>query len=55
MRNGHSGNQTFSICGGKIYNTTSQGAVGAAVVSSLASSRWQHQMFSAGGGSVLPC
>jgi len=29
--------------------------VGAAVISAMSNSRWQHQMFNAGGGNVLLC
>jgi len=36
-----------------IYDITAQGAVGAAVVGSLTSARWQHAMFNAGGGNAL--
>jgi hypothetical protein len=51
--NGTTTRKLFSVAGGKIFDTTAQGAVGAAVVSALASSRWQHAMFNAGGGNVL--
>lgn len=51
--NGQSSNKVFGIAGGKIYDATTQGAVGAAIVSSLNSSRWQHQMFASGGGNIL--
>lgn len=36
-----------------IYDVTSSGAVGAAVVTSLGSGRWQSRMFNAGGGDYL--
>lgn len=51
--NGASARKLFCIAGGKLYDTTSQGAVGAAIISGLSNSRWQHQMFNAGGGPVL--
>lgn len=51
--NGTTARKLFSIAGGKIYDTTAQGAVGAAVVTALSSNRWQHAMFNAGGGNVL--
>lgn len=51
--NGVSARKLFSWAGGKIFDTTAQGAVGAAVVSALNSSRWQTAMFNAGGGNVL--
>lgn len=35
------------------YDITTQGAVGAAVVTGLTNARWQHAMFNAGGGNVL--
>jgi hypothetical protein len=53
--NGTSARKLFSFAGGKIFDTTVQGAVGAAVVSALNSSRWQTAMFNAGGGNVLLC
>lgn len=39
------GMRQFAIAGGKIYETTSGGAVGAALVSGLSSSRWQYVNF----------
>jgi hypothetical protein len=51
--NGVNARKLFSIAGGKIFDTSAQGAVGAAVVSALNSSRWQDAMFNAGGGNVL--
>lgn len=38
---------------GKIYDATSQGVVGAAVVTGLSSARWQHVQFATSGGSFL--
>lgn len=43
----------FGISGTSIFDITVQGAVGAASVTGLSNSRWQHQMFNAGGGNVL--
>lgn len=51
--NGFTVRKLFGFAGGKIYDATLQGAVGAAVVSGLASNRWQTAMFNAGGGNVL--
>jgi hypothetical protein len=53
--NGTTSRKIFSWAAGKIFDTTAQGAVGAAVVSALNSSRWQTAMFNAGGGGVLAC
>lgn len=51
----NSGNATnqFGIAGGKIYETTSGGAVGAAKVSGLSNSRWQWSNFSTPGNWYL--
>ena len=43
----------FGIAGGKIYNATAVGAVGAADVSGLTNSRWQHINFTTSGGNYL--
>lgn len=43
----------FAASGTAIYDATSAGAVGAAVVSTLSNARWQSVMFSAGGGDYL--
>lgn len=43
----------FGICGGKIYDTSSAGAVGAAAVTGLTNSRWQHVNFTVSGGAYL--
>jgi hypothetical protein len=51
--NGVSNRKLFSWAGGNLFDTTAQGAVGAAVVSALNSARWQTAMFNAGGGDVL--
>lgn len=51
--NGTFHTRLFAVSGGNIYDITTPGAVGAAVVSGLANSRLQHAMFNAGGGNVL--
>lgn len=43
----------FAAAGAKIYDTTTAGAVGAAVVTGQTSARWQKANFSAGGGDYL--
>lgn len=43
----------FAVAGGSIYDASTAGAVGAAVVTGLTNSRWQHANFSAGGGDYL--
>lgn len=51
--NGMFGRKMFAVSGGKIYDITSSGAVGAAVVSGLGNSRLQHAMFNSGSGNIL--
>lgn len=51
--NGLTNRKLFGISAGNIYDITTPGAVGAAVVSALTNSRWQYAMFNAGGGNVL--
>jgi hypothetical protein len=51
--NGLTGNKLFGVSGNALYDVTVQGAVGAAIVSSLINNRFQHQLFNAGGGTVL--
>jgi hypothetical protein len=51
--NGLTSRKLFGVSGSSIYDITAQGAVGAAIVTSLGNSRLQHQMFNAGGGNVL--
>ena len=51
--NGASFQALWAIAAGNIYNVTATGAVSAAVVTGLSSSRWQDAMFNAGGGNVL--
>lgn len=47
-------NKLFAANGGNIYDVTSTGAVGAAVVSGLSNNRWQHvQMGTSGGQFVI--
>jgi hypothetical protein len=46
-------NQVFAVSGGNIYNVTAQGAVGAALVTGLGTSRLQHAMFNTPAGSFL--
>lgn len=51
--NGLTSRKVFGVSGNSIYDITSQGTVGAALVTGLGNSRLQHQMFNAGGGNVL--
>lgn len=51
--NGLTSRKLFGVSGNSIYDITAQGAVGAAIVTTLGNSRLQHQMFNAGGGNVL--
>lgn len=51
--NGVAARKIFSVSGGNIYDTTSQGAVSAPVVTGLSNSRLQHQVFNAGSGNIL--
>ncbi len=46
-------NKLFGVAGGKIYDVTVQGAVGAAAVSSLTNSRFQYVNFGSAGGQFL--
>ena len=50
---GASSSKLFAATATAIYDVTSTGAVGAAVVSSLTSGHWQHVMFTTAGGSFL--
>ena len=43
----------FAIAGGKVYDVTSSGAVGAAVVTGLTNSRWNYCNIATGGGNFL--
>lgn len=53
--NGFAARKLFGWSGGQLFDITVQGAVGAAIISGMTSSRWQHSMFNAGGGNVLLC
>ena len=52
--NGFVTRKLFGISNGSVFDTTVQGAVGAAVITGLGNNRWQHAMFNAGGGNVMP-
>ncbi len=43
----------FAIAGGKVYDVTSSGAVGAAVVTGLTNSRWGYTNIATSGGNFL--
>lgn len=51
--NGLTSRKLFAASSGAIYDITSQGAVGAALVTGTTNSRLQHAMFNAGGGNML--
>lgn len=51
--NGAVTTKLFGVSSGSLFDITIQGAVGAAKLTGLGSSRLQHQMFNAGGGPVL--
>lgn len=53
--NGFANRKLFAISNTALYDITAQGAVGAAAVTGLTNSKWQHAMFNAGGGNVLVC
>lgn len=50
-----SANKLFAASGTGIYDVTSPGAVGAAVVSGLTNARWQHLVKTTSGGTFLVC
>jgi hypothetical protein len=50
---GPASNKFFAAANNEIYDVTSPGAVGAAVVTSLSNNRWQHVNFSTAGGDFL--
>jgi hypothetical protein len=50
-----SANTLFAASGSGIYDVTTPGAVGAAVVSGLTNARWQHVMKTTSGGTFLVC
>ena len=50
---GSSTDKLFAISSGSVYDVTSQGAVGAAVVTGLSNSRWQYANVATAGGNFL--
>ena len=46
-------NKLFAIAGGKVYDVTASGAVGAAVVTGLTNSKWGYCNIATGGGNYL--
>lgn len=50
---GPTSSKMFGAAGGKIYDVTTPGAVGGAVVTGLSSNRWQWTNFSTSGGNFL--
>ncbi|MFN8993385.1 MAG: hypothetical protein ACK5X3_06965 [Pseudomonadota bacterium] len=50
-----SANKLFAASGTAIYDVTTPGAVGAAVVSGLTNARWQHVVKTTSGGTFLVC
>lgn len=53
--NGFVVRKLFASANSSIYDVTAQGAVGAAAITGLTNTKWQHHMFNAGGGNVLIC
>lgn len=51
--NGPATNKMFAANGGKIYNTTVSGAVGAADLSGMTNNRWQYQNITTTGGNFM--
>lgn len=51
--NGGATDKMFAIAGGNIYDATTAGAVGAAVVSGLTNSQWEYVNITTSGGSYL--
>lgn len=51
--NGATTETLFAIADGKVYNVTSAGAVGAAVLSGLSNSKWQHINITTSGGNYI--
>lgn len=45
--------ELYAVAGTSIYNATTAGAVGAAVVTGLTNARWQHTLMGTAGGSFL--
>jgi hypothetical protein len=50
---GVSSNKVFAVAGANLFDCTAQGAVGAALITGLASSWWQYSLFNSGSGTVL--
>ena len=50
---GGSSSKMFAIANGSVYDTTAQGAVGAAVLTGLSNSRWQYCNVATSGGNFL--
>jgi hypothetical protein len=50
---GNTSNKLFAISGGRVYDVTSGGAVGAAVLTGLSNSRWQYTNIATAGGTFL--
>lgn len=50
---GASSSKLFAIAGGKVYDATASGAVGASVVSGLSNSRWEWTQVATAGGQFL--
>lgn len=50
---GSTANELFAIAGGKVYDVTSSGAVGAAVLTGLSNSRWNYTNIATGAGAFL--
>ena len=46
-------NKLFAASGANIYDATSSGAIGSAVVTSLSNAQWQHVNFTTSGGGFL--
>jgi hypothetical protein len=51
--NGAASRSLWAAAGTAIYNATASGAIGAAAVVGLGNARWQHLMFTTGGGTFL--
>jgi hypothetical protein len=51
--NGTTGSKMFAAAGGSIYDVTSTGAIGAAVVTGKTNARWQYVNFATTGGSFM--
>ena len=51
--NGYTSSKLFAAVGGNIYDATTSGAIGAAVVSGKSNARWQHVNFATTGGQFM--